>query len=69
VYNEDAMVILVAKRVAINSAINDMNEYTAQVSDWLSGTKTRQMTKIKASAGIAGADIDAWDGTATPPKE
>ena len=55
--NDEAMAVLVAKRTAINNAINGMNEYTKETV-----TKTKQMAAIKADAAEAGADISTWDG-------
>ena len=55
--NDEAMAVLVAKRTAINNAINGMNEYTKETV-----TKTKRMAAIKADAAEAGADISTWDG-------
>ena len=59
--NDEAMQILMAKRAAINSAINGMDEYTKQTV-----TKAVRMAAIKADAAEAGADISAWDGQPAP---
>ena len=68
--NDEAMVILVAKRAAINSAINGLNEYISQAvnsSNWTTATvKDRSMSAIKGFAKEAGADISRWDGSKAP---
>ena len=64
--NDQALAILTAKRTAVNSAINNLHKYVQETDNWKTAVKTAQMTAIKASAAIAGADIAAWDGTPAP---
>ena len=67
--NDEAMAELVAKRTAINAAINGLNLYVQQKDNWLAAIRTSHMTQVKANAATAGADIDAWDGTPAPDPE
>ncbi len=62
--NDQAMEVLKAHKVFIDSSIDAMNEYTKEVV-----TKTKRMAAIKASAAEAGVDISAWDGKAAPVPE
>ena len=66
--NDEALNILAAKRSAANAAINGLNEYRSQSSDWKTSVATAKMTEVKANATSVGADIDAWDGTDPAPE-
>ena len=67
--NPEAMVILVAKRAAINSAVNGLNEYVTQVVEkdrYRVADAEKLMSEVKAFATHGGADIRTWDGSKAP---
>jgi len=64
--NDQALEILMAKRTAVNNAINNLHKYVEETDNWKTAVKTAQMAAIKASATTVGADIAAWDGTPAP---
>ena len=67
--NDEAMAILVAKRAAINSAINGLNEYVTQVVEkdrYRVADGEKLMSEVKAFATDGGADIRTWDGSKAP---
>ena len=61
--NDEALYILSVKRGAANAAINGLNQYRAQSSDWKTDVATAKMAEVKATAATVDADIAAWDGT------
>ena len=64
--NDETMAVLVAKRGAINNAINGLTRYQQESDNWKTTVKTTQMAAIKSDASDAGADISTWDGKAAP---
>jgi|TARA_Y100000310_G_C20652666_1_gene800297 hypothetical protein len=64
--NDEAMAVLVAKRNAINAAINGLNRYRQETDNWEAAVKTSQMAEVKQFASDAGADLSIWDGTDAP---
>ena len=64
--NDEAMAVLVARRNAINTAINGLNRYRHETDNWKAAVKTSQMAAVKQFASDAGADISAWDGKDAP---
>lgn len=70
-YNEDALVLMTAKRAAINAAINGLNRYVTEVGEsrWSSSVMSTEMVAVKGLAAEVGADIAAWDGTPKPEDE
>jgi hypothetical protein len=62
--NDVALAAMVAKRAAINAAINDFNRYLQEVeaSRWSNAVKSAQMQAIKASALAGSVNIAAWTG-------
>jgi len=61
--NDEAMVALVAKRTAINTAIDELTRYVREKPLWKAADESRQMATIKRFASSGGADLSAWDGT------
>ena len=61
--NDEALDILVAKRTAVNAAINGLNQYREQSADWKTSVVTARMAQVKTDAATGGADSDAWDGS------
>ncbi len=68
--NDEARASLVAKRDAINSALDALSEYVQQVVDepnWTSAAvKARKMAAVKARASSGGIDLSSWTGKAAP---
>jgi len=64
--NNEAMAVLVARKDAINAAMNGLNRYRQEADNWKAAVRDSQMAEIKQFARAAGADISAWDGQNAP---
>lgn len=60
--NDEALEILRIKANAVNDAINDINKYRAESTNWLNAYKTTVKDAVKANAVTVGANLSAWEG-------
>jgi len=60
--NDEALEVLRIKVDAVNNAINDINKYRAESTNWLAAYKITFKNAVKANAVIVGANLSAWEG-------
>ena len=67
--NDEALVLLAAKRGTINTVISDLNRFVDENGDWKTDVKASKMAAIKSSATSVGVDLAAWTGQPAPVEE